>query len=47
MSKCCLTCLFRRGWDERMWCGRRIIGRLFVDAFFVCPLWLPRERGGT
>jgi len=44
-SKCCKTCFFRIGPDERMRCSRRVIGKLYVDAFFVCPLWVPEKRG--
>lgn len=44
-SKCCKTCFFRIGPEERSRCSRRKIGNLFVDIFFLCPLWTPEKRG--
>ena len=48
-TKCCATCghsiegeTFRCGKRERF-CEAS--GRLYVDAFFVCPLWRPKRAG--
>jgi len=42
MSKCCMNCACVHG-AVLLICSRRTIGRLYVDAFFLCPLWEPKR----
>lgn len=47
-SKCCSTCFFCME-GEVLRCGKReqfceAMGRLYVDAFFTCPMWRPKRR---
>lgn len=43
-TKCCLSCGNCLAGRLGLLCGKRKIGRLFVDAFFCCPLWRPKGR---
>ena len=43
-TMCCMNCGNCLTWSRGMMCGKRKIGRLYVDAFFCCPLWKPKRR---
>ena len=48
-TKCCATC-YHSIEGETYRCGKRetgckVSGRLYVDAFHVCPLWRPKRAG--
>lgn len=43
MSQCCMNCACSIGYVLLL-CGRRSMGRLYVDAFYCCPLWGPKRR---
>jgi len=42
MSECCMNCACVRG-SALLICSRRTIGLLYVDAFYCCPLWVPKR----
>lgn len=47
-TKCCLNCGHCVE-GEVLRCGKReqfceAMGRLYVDAFFTCPMWRPKRR---
>ena len=44
MSECCMNCACARG-SALLICNRRTIGRLYVDAFYCCPLWKAKKAG--
>ena len=43
MSECCMNCACVRG-TALLICSRRPVGVLYVDAFYCCPLWVPKRR---
>lgn len=45
-TKCCGTCCSAQG-EENLFCIKRPpeLGALWVDAFYVCPLWKAKQRG--
>ena len=43
-SKSCMNCFFKAQLRESLLCSKRKIGRLIVDAFYCCPLWVPDRR---
>ena len=48
-TKCCMTC-YHGIEGETYRCGKRerlcdAASRLYVDAFFLCPMWRPKKAG--
>ena len=45
-TQCCGTCRSVQG-EDNLYCTKRPpeMGKLWVDAFYVCPLWRAKQRG--